>query len=117
MFQGVIEKIMTIEQPVKTTYSNKEILGFGLILDNKYYTNLNSLHLCFPIRFRKLSNAAHNLDADIYPVNNFFAHWIREIDITKYGINKSLIPTTTPKEYIDILIPCFNICQKRSKID
>ena len=41
---------------------------------------------------------SNNLDADIYPVNNFFAHWIREIDTTKYGINKSLIPTTTPKE-------------------
>ena len=117
VFQGMIEKIMTIKQPVNTTYSNKEILGFELILDNNYYTNLNSLHLCFPIRFRKLSNAAHNLDADIYPVNNFFAHWIREIDITKYGTNKSLIPTTTPREYIDILIPCLNICQKRSKID
>ena len=73
-------------------------MDFELILDNNYYTNLKSLHLCFPIRFRKLSNAAHNLDADIYPVNNFLAHWIREIDITKYGTNKSLIPTTTPEE-------------------
>ena len=94
----MIEKVMTIEQPADTTYSDKEILDFELILDNNYYTNLKSLPLCFPIRFIKLSNIAHNLDADIYPVNNFFAHWIREIDITKYGTNKSLIPTTTPKE-------------------
>ena len=50
------------------------------------------------IKIIKLSNIAHNLDADIYLVNNFFAHWIREIDVTKYGTNKSLIPTTTPKE-------------------
>ena len=98
VFQGMIEKIMTIEQPADTTYSDKEILDFELILDNNYYTNLKSLHLCFPIRFKKLSNIAHNLDADIYPVNNFFAHWIRETDITKYGTNKSLIPMTTPKE-------------------
>ena len=28
----------------------------------------------------------------------FFAHWIKEIDVTKYGTNKSLIPTTTPQE-------------------
>ena len=97
VFQGMIEKIMTIEQTVETTYSDKEILDFELILDNNYYTNLKIIHLCFPIRFRKLSNAAHNLDADIYPVNNFLAHWIREIDITKYGTNKSLIPTTTLK--------------------
>ena len=98
VFQGMIEKIMTIEQTADTTYSDKETLDFELILDNNYYTNLKSPHLCFPIKFRKLSHAAHNLDADIYPVNNFFAHWIREIDITKYGTNKSLIPTTTPKE-------------------
>ena len=40
----------------------------------------------------------HNLDGDIFPVNNIFAHWIMEIDITKYGTNRSFIPTTTPKE-------------------
>ena len=80
VFQGMIEKIMTIEQPVDTTYSDKEILNFELILDNNYYTNLKSLHLYFPIRFKKLSDIAHNLDSDNYPVNSFFAHWIREID-------------------------------------
>ena len=31
-------------------------------------------------------------------VNNFFAHWIKEISITKYGTNKELTPTTTPQE-------------------
>ena len=71
MFQGMIEKIMTIEQPADTTYSKKEILDFELILYNNYYTNLKTLHLCFPIRFEKLSNIAHNLDADIYPVQIF----------------------------------------------
>ena len=40
VFQGMIEKIMTIEQPADTTYSDKEILDFELILDNNYYTNL-----------------------------------------------------------------------------
>ena len=54
MFQGMIEKIMTIEQPADTTYSDKEILDFELILDNDNYTNLKSLHLCFPIRFKKI---------------------------------------------------------------
>ena len=31
-------------------------------------------------------------------VNNFFAHWIKEIYIMKCGTNKSLIPTITLKE-------------------
>ena len=77
VFQGMVENIMNIEQPPDTTYSDKEILDFELILDNNYYTNLKRLHLCFPIRFRKLPKAAHNLDADIYTVNTFFAHWVK----------------------------------------
>ena len=31
-------------------------------------------------------------------VNNFFAHWIKEIDITKHGTTKQLIPTSTPQD-------------------
>ena len=118
MFEGMIEKIMTIEQPADATYSYKEILNFELILHNNYCTDLKSLHICFPIRFRKLTNAAQNLDADIYPVNNFFAHWIRQIDITKYVTNKSLIPTTTSKKiyrYSDSMLKTF--AKKRSKND
>ena len=30
--------------------------------------------------------------------NNFFAHWVKEINVTKYGTNKQLVPTLTPQE-------------------
>ena len=89
---------MTIEQPPDATYMDKEVLDLELILDNNYYTNLKSLHLCFPIRFRKLSNAAQNLDLALFSVNNFFAHWVMEIDIPAYGTRKCVILTTTPQE-------------------
>ena len=46
-FQRLIEKIMTIEQPADTTYSDKEILDFELILDNNYYTNLKVFFYIF----------------------------------------------------------------------
>ena len=49
VFRGMIEKTMRIEQPTGTV--DKEVLDFELILDNNYYTNFKSLHLCFPIRF------------------------------------------------------------------
>ena len=75
-FQGMIEKIMTIEQPANPFYKDKEVLDFELMLDNNFCTNLKSLHICFPIHFKNLSNAAANLDSDIYPVNNFFAHLV-----------------------------------------
>ena len=40
-------------------------------------------------------------------VNNVFAHWIKEISITKYGTNKELTPTTTPQkiyQYSDAML-------------
>ena len=98
VIQGMIEKIKTIEHPTDLSYRDKETLDSELILDKNYYTNLKSLRICFPIRFRKLSNAALDLDPNLLPVNNFFAHWIKEIDVTKNGMNKSLIPTTNPQE-------------------
>ena len=106
VFQGMIEKIKTIELPVHPWYKDKEVLDFELILDSNFYTNLKNLHICFPIYFKKLSNAAANLDVDIYPVNNFFAYWIKEIDILKYGRNQPLIPTSTCRKSINTLTRC-----------
>ena len=63
VFQRMIKKIMTIEQPADATYSDKEILDFEMILD-KLPHKLKKSCLMFPIRFKKLSNIAHNLDAD-----------------------------------------------------
>ena len=90
----MIEKIKTILRPADPSYKGKEVLDFELILDNNFYTNLKSLHICFPIHLKQLSNAAANLDVDIYLVDNFFVHWVKKIDILKYGTNKSLIFTS-----------------------
>ena len=38
-----------------------------------------------------------DLITDLITVN-FFAHWIKEISIKKYGTNKELTSTTTPQE-------------------
>ena len=113
VFQGMIEKIKTIEFPADTTYKDKENSEFDLTLDNDHYTNLKSLHLCFPIRFRKLSNADQIIPGTL---NNFFAQWIKEIDIMKYGANKSLIPTTSLKEIYRFLMKCLNIYQNPLKM-
>ena len=50
IFQGMIERVKTIEQPPDTTYKDKEMLEFELILDKNYYTNLKSLHICFLVK-------------------------------------------------------------------
>lgn len=70
VFQGMIDKIMAIEQTANQSYKDKENFNFELTFE--FYTNLKSLHICFLIKFKKLSNATANLDEDIYPINNFF---------------------------------------------
>ena len=82
-FQGMIEKIITIEQPTDPSYKEKEGLGFELISDNNFYRNLESFHICFHIHFKNFPNAAANLDTDIYLVNKSFPHWVKEINILK----------------------------------
>ena len=46
----------------------------------------------------KNTNEATDIDADLITVDNFFAHFGKEITITKYGSNKELIPTFSPYE-------------------
>ena len=46
VFQGMIEKIKTMESLADTTYKDKEVLEFDLTLDNDHYTNLKNLHFC-----------------------------------------------------------------------
>ena len=87
VFQGMIEKIKTIGSPADASYKDKEVPEFVLTLDNDHYTNLKIPHLCFPIKFRKLSSADQVIPGTLIPVNNFFGQWIRKIDMMKYGTN------------------------------
>ena len=74
VFQGMIQKIFTIEQSAHRSYKDtriKKSLDFELIQNKIYYTNMKSVQVCFPLRFKKLINAAANLPAGLIPVNNF----------------------------------------------
>ena len=90
IFQGMLDRVDTIEQPARISYKDLETFDFQLLLDQNLYTNLNSLYLCFPIKFKKETNVALNLENDVLNVNNFFAHWIKEINITKFGAQQIL---------------------------
>ena len=75
-----------------------ENLEFQIILTKNYYTNLNSIHNCFPIKILKAANETDDIHTGLITVNNFFAHLINEISMTKYGNDKQLIPTFSPYE-------------------
>ena len=47
----MLDRIDTIEQPAHIFYNDKETIDFQLLLDQNIYTNLNSLRICFPIKF------------------------------------------------------------------
>ena len=50
------------------------------------------------MKIKKSSNVANNLAATEITVNNFFAHWIKEIDIKRLGDDTPILPTTNAVE-------------------
>ena len=96
--QGMLDDIDTREKVASPSYKDKEELDFQILLTDNYYVNPSSIHICFPIKLKKKSNNSSNVDGDLITVNNFFAHWVKEVSITKYGSDKELPPTFTSWE-------------------
>ena len=96
----MLDDIKMMEQVAHPSYKDLETFDFNLILDKNLYTNLNSVHFVFPIKFKKKANVNVDIAADLITVNNFFAHWIKEISITKYGTNIELIRHLPPSTSI-----------------
>ena len=76
------------------TYKDLKVAEFSIQLSNNEYMNFHSLHLVFPMKIKKKSNVATNTDDDEITVNNFFAHWIKEIDIKRLGDDVPILLTT-----------------------
>ena len=95
-FQGMLEDINTREKVAHSSYKEMEELDFQILLTDNYYVNPNSTHLCFPLKIKKSTNEGNDIEGDLITVNNFFAHLIKGIGITKYGSDKELIPTFSP---------------------
>ena len=91
--QGMLDDIDTREKVAHPSYKDEEQLDFQIVLTKNYYVNPSNIHICFPIKIKKKSDNNANIDGDLITVNNFFAHWVKEISITKYGSDKELSPT------------------------
>ena len=74
-----------------------EQLDFQILLTENYYVNPNSIHICIPIKRKKKTNKDADIDSNMITVNNFFAHWVKEISMTKYD-DKELPLTFSPWE-------------------
>ena len=71
VFQGMLDDIKTMEQVAHPSYKDLETFDFNLILDKNLYTNLNSVHFVFPIKFKKRTNINTDVGTDLIIVNNF----------------------------------------------
>ena len=96
--QGMLDDIDTREKVADPSYKNKEQLDFRILLSENYYVNPSNIHICFPIKIKKKSDKTADIDSDTLTANNFFAHWVKEISITKNGSDKELPPTFSPWE-------------------
>ena len=96
--QSMLDDIDTREKFAHSSYKDKEQLDFQIILTDNYYVNPSNVHICFPIEIKKKSDNTADIDKDLITVNIFFAHWVKEISITKYGSDKELPPTFSPWE-------------------
>ena len=96
--QGMLDDIDTREKVAHPSYKDKEQLDFQILLTENYYVNPANIHICFPIKIKKKSNNSSDIDDDLITVNNFFAHWVKELSITKYGSDRELPPTFSPWE-------------------
>ena len=52
VFQGMLQDIDLKEQSAHSLYRDMENLDFQIMLTNKYYTNPNSMRICFPLKIK-----------------------------------------------------------------
>ena len=94
MFEGINTK----EKVAHSFYTDMEELDFQILLTKNCYVNPGSIHICFPMKIKKSTNEAIDIDDDLITVNNVFAYFIKEISVTRYGSDKALTTTFSPYE-------------------
>ena len=74
-------------------WSDLRAFEFNMLLIANMATNFNNMHLCMPMKIKKNTNVATDIEEDFIMVNNFFAHFIKEIHIKRYGDDVRILPT------------------------
>ena len=74
-------------------YSDMKILEFIIERTANTYSNYSSMELVLSIQFTKKTAKTAQMDANMITVNNFFGHWIKDIDIRRYPDDTRILPT------------------------
>ena len=98
-YQRQIDFVDTKRTYAASTYSDMQQLELNLEVVNNHYINFSNMVLCLPIAFRKRTNKAAAIDATMISVNNFFAHWIKDVTVKRYGDDIAVLPFNTTLDF------------------
>ena len=98
-YQGQIYSLQTKRKFASETYAQKNNLEFEIILPANDYTIFNNMHLCLPIKIKSKAGNNNCIAAGTIPVSNFFARWIKEVNIKRYGDEVPTLPLKTIEVY------------------
>ena len=98
LFQEQIDGTQEKKAFADDTYKDLKTAEFTIQLSSNHYMNFNNVHIVFPLKIKKKTNVANDILATEITVNNFFAHWIKEIDIKRLGDDVPVLPTTNTIE-------------------
>ena len=95
MYQGHIDWIETKRTYTSSTYTDNQMMEFTIELTANRYVNFSSMVLCLPFTSRKRTNKTTAIDGDMIPVNNVFAHWVKDVTVKRYGDDIAVLPINT----------------------
>ena len=98
LYQGQIKGTIEKKAFADDTYKDLKTAEFTIQLSANQFMNFHNVHLVFPLKIKKKSTNSTNIDSTAITVNNFFAHWIKEIDIKRLGDDTPILPTTNTVE-------------------
>ena len=93
-YHGQLHSTETKRKYVGDSYKNKKVIELNVQLTKGRCTNFQNVHLCFLLKFKSAANNDNNLDAPTVTVNNFFTHWVKEMDIKRYSDEILILPLT-----------------------
>ena len=94
-YQGQMDFVDTKRTYAASTYSDMQQLEFNLEVVNNHYINFSTMVLCLPIAFRKKANKETAIAATMILANTFFAHWIKDVTVKRYGDDIAVLPINT----------------------
>ena len=93
-YQGQLHSAETKRKYADESYKNKKVIEFNVQLIGNDYIYFQNVLLCFPINIKSAVDSNNDIAAGVITVNNFFAHWIKQIHIKRYGDDIPIIPLT-----------------------